>query len=177
MIQLDRLETAIWSALEPHIEGPIHLDLNELSENAAFGRIVAEVADSVRDYYPELEEPEWEYGWAPQPDSVKYPTRELADEVYSMSIFPSKLWKRKLSRVYAWEPLGEGEGAAHSEDWEYGVAPDFSVIGDELARYVGSLTAASAEALADEDGDLTVVRRRNGGDWARYPSTQKKVNR
>jgi len=53
-------EELIWEALEPYLEGPIHLDLNSRTDNIAFGGIVAAVAEAVARL--ELEGSEWEYG-------------------------------------------------------------------------------------------------------------------
>ena len=38
---------AVWSALEPFLEGPIHLDLNDVEENKQFAAIVLAVTKAV----------------------------------------------------------------------------------------------------------------------------------
>lgn len=41
------LERAIWETLEPYLEGPINLDLNDIRDSIEFARMVAAVTHSV----------------------------------------------------------------------------------------------------------------------------------
>ncbi len=41
------LETTIWEAMEPFLEGPIQLDLNDPGDNLAFGHMVSQIASAV----------------------------------------------------------------------------------------------------------------------------------
>jgi len=53
-------EDLIWEALEPYLEGPIHLDLNSRPDNIAFGEMVEAVARAVARLEPL--DSSWEYG-------------------------------------------------------------------------------------------------------------------
>lgn len=61
-----RAEDLIWEALEPYLEGPIHLDLNHRPDNIAFGEMVETVAAAVARLEPT--DSSWEYG-------ISYPAR------------------------------------------------------------------------------------------------------
>lgn len=43
----NEIETVIWETLEPYLEGPINLDLNEWRDNIAFAELVADVTHAV----------------------------------------------------------------------------------------------------------------------------------
>lgn len=43
------LELAIWDVLEPELEGPLKLDLNELEDNQYFQKLVGRLALAVKE--------------------------------------------------------------------------------------------------------------------------------
>jgi hypothetical protein len=45
--RFERIESAVWEALEPHVEAVIDLDLNDPTDTVVFAILVGQVADAV----------------------------------------------------------------------------------------------------------------------------------
>lgn len=155
------LETAIWEALEPFLEGPIQLDLNDPGDNLAFGHIVSQVASAVISAGEESLNPKPRTaGVANDPRDIPWfwdavdKSREVLSKI-SVESLPSFL----RERLEAASDDANVESLEPKEEIEYDYA-DADVNGHVMTNPNESMAYLGA---------TTRMRRRKAGKWEPVP--------